>query len=92
MFRIVHHLISMADQLPTEGQQVFWALLELLHNNEDPTGGRKFTIRTPAQSTPTFSLCSEVQIFFDTMTQEIRKMPLQIHNILLHLTSNPFIR
>lgn len=71
MFKILCQLPSLADQLPSDEQQPFRNLLDLLRENENNLGKRNFIIHSYSQSTPPFTLCPTVLVFFYTVCREI---------------------
>ncbi|XP_044125306.1 uncharacterized protein LOC122920147 [Bufo gargarizans] len=78
-FRALYAQPSLVQQLPEDERGVFIDLMDLLKENEGDTGRRLFTPRKPSIITPTLNLFPNIQLFFQVMVVEIRK--LQVNTI-----------
>ncbi|XP_075199538.1 uncharacterized protein LOC142302366 [Anomaloglossus baeobatrachus] len=77
MFKYYHLYPSSLQSLPEMEQRAFEDLIDLLQEIEDPSGRKPFTIYRPSQKTPAFGTCPTINIFFNTMVQDILTLKIR---------------
>lgn len=71
MFWFLYGQPSITANIPEDERQPF---NDLLQENATTPGRRLFSIKTPSQSTPALHWFPVVQVFFDTVSKEIRDL------------------
>ncbi|XP_069618482.1 uncharacterized protein [Ranitomeya imitator] len=75
-FKILYHQPSLIDELPDQDRQTFRDLLDLLSENDNTQGRKRFNGRLPSRATPKFSMCPAIQVFFETTCNDIKRLQL----------------
>ncbi|XP_077132097.1 uncharacterized protein LOC143787335 [Ranitomeya variabilis] len=78
-FKLLYQHPSTTDGLTDLDRQALRDLMELLDENENYQGRKKFSGRLPSQVTPSFSLFSAIQIFFDKTSRDIQDLKVFKH-------------